>query len=39
MTDRTEDDEAMTTHAEWGLGAPHLLVSRGGEDRDVYYAT
>jgi hypothetical protein len=39
MTDRTEDDEAMTTHAEWGSGAPHLLVSRGGEDRDVFDLT
>src|SRR5690606_12518661 len=39
MTDRTDDDSAMTTHAEWGSGAPHLLVSRGGEDRFVFDLT
>ena len=39
MTDRTDDDSAMTTHSEWGSGAPHLLVSRGGEDRSIYDLT
>ena len=39
MTDRTDDDNAMTTHAEWGSGSPHLLVSRGGEDRSVFDLT
>lgn len=39
MTERTDDDSAMTTHAEWGSGAPHLLVSRGGEDRSVFDLT
>lgn len=39
MTDRTDDDSAMTTHAEWGSGAPHLLVSRGGDDRSVFDLT
>ncbi len=39
MTDRTDDDGAMTTHAEWGSGAPHLLVSRGGDDRSVFDLT
>ncbi|MDQ0615424.1 hypothetical protein QF046_003065 [Microbacterium sp. W4I4] len=39
MTGRTEVDSAMTTHAEWGSGAPHLLVSRSGEDRSVFDLT
>lgn len=37
MTDRQTDP--MTTHAEWGAGAPHLLVSRHGEDRTVFDLT
>jgi len=39
MTDRTDDDDALTTHAEWGSGAPHLLVSREGGDRSVFDLT
>lgn len=36
MIDRTEDGDALTTHAEWGAGSPRLLVSREGEDRFVF---
>jgi hypothetical protein len=39
MTDRTDEDNATTTHAEWGAGAPRLLVSREGDDRSVFPLT
>lgn len=39
MTDRTDDDNATTTHAEWGAGDPRLLVSRDGQDRSVFPLT
>lgn len=33
--DRSQDDQPLTTHAEWGAGSPRLLVSRDGGDRFV----
>ncbi|MFD5226400.1 hypothetical protein ACFWHT_12330 [Microbacterium sp. NPDC058342] len=39
MDDRSKDDDAVTTHASWGAGNPHLRISRDGEDRSVLELT
>jgi len=39
MIDRSQTENPLTTHAEWGAGEPRLLISRHGEDRFVYDIT
>lgn len=39
MTDDVDTESTKTTHAEWGAGDPHLLVSRQGADRMVFPLT
>lgn len=39
MNEHSETNRPLTTHAAWGSGEPHLLISRGGEDRFVFDLT
>lgn len=39
MIDRSQTEDPLTTHAEWGAGNPRLLVSREGGDRFVFDLT
>ncbi|SJN16599.1 hypothetical protein FM104_00980 [Microbacterium esteraromaticum] len=37
--DRSAGNEPTTTHSAWGAGEPHLLISRGDDERFVYDIT
>ncbi|WP_309066714.1 FHA domain-containing protein [Microbacterium sp.] len=39
MDEQTQGYQPTTTHAEWGAGKPHLLISRGDDERMVYDLT
>lgn len=39
MNDTPDGYEPTRTHAQWGAGEPHLLVSRGDDERFVFDLT
>jgi hypothetical protein len=39
MAEQLRGYAPTTTHAEWGAGDPHLLISRHDEDRSVHHLT